>query len=109
MASLVYCGASVSSPRRQTIPNISVSAPGRYTLSLDYTGVIYQQASGFFALDYAGQNGQQRALFTQFENSDARRLIPSWDEPGVKAVYALTVEAPAGEMAVSNMPIAKSE
>ena len=80
--------------------------PGRYTLALDYTGVIYEQASGFFALDYAGQKGKQRALFTQFENSDARRLIPSWDEPGVKAVYSLTVQAPAGQMAVSNMPVA---
>jgi aminopeptidase N len=83
-------------------------APGRYTLALDYTGVIYQQASGFFALDYAGAQGQQRALFTQFENSDARRLIPSWDEPGVKAVYAVTVQAPAGQMAVSNMPVAET-
>jgi aminopeptidase N len=83
-------------------------APGRYALSLDYTGVIYEQASGFFALDYAGDKGKQRALFTQFENSDARRLIPSWDEPGVKSVYSMTVEAPAGQMAVSNMPVAAS-
>jgi aminopeptidase N len=81
-------------------------APGRYTLSMDYTGVIYQQASGLFALDYPTDTGKKRALFTQFENSDARRFIPGWDEPGVKTVYALTVEAPAGEMAVSNMPVA---
>jgi aminopeptidase N len=82
--------------------------PGHYTLSLDYTGVIYEQASGLFALDYTGEGGKkQRAIFTQFENSDARRFIPSWDEPGVKAVYALTVEAPASEMAVSNMPAAE--
>jgi aminopeptidase N len=84
--------------------------PGRYTLSLDYTGVIYEQASGLFALDYTGEAGKpQRAIFTQFENSDARRFIPSWDEPGVKAIYALTVEAPAGEMAVSNMPVAETK
>jgi aminopeptidase N len=84
-------------------------APGRYKLSLDYTGVIYEQASGLFALDYTGEGGKkQRAIFTQFENSDARRFIPCWDEPGVKAVYALKVEAPAAEMAVSNMPVAKS-
>jgi len=80
--------------------------PGRYTLALDYTGLIYEQASGLFALDYQGANGKQRAIFTQFENSDARRLIPSWDEPGVKAVYSLTVQAPAGQIAVSNMPVA---
>jgi aminopeptidase N len=83
-------------------------APGRYTLSLDYTGVIYEQASGFFALDYTGDKGKQRALFTQFENSDARRLIPSWDEPGVKSVFSLTVDGPVDQMAVSNMPVKES-
>jgi len=82
-------------------------APGRYTLSIDYAGKIYQQASGLFALDYDAPDGtKERALFTQFENSDARRFAPMWDEPGVKAVFALTVEAPEGQMVVSNMPIA---
>jgi len=83
-------------------------APGRYRLSIDYTGKIFQQASGFFALDYATPQGKQRALFTQFENSDERRFVPSWDEPGIKAVYALTVDTPAGQMAVSNMPVAST-
>jgi aminopeptidase N len=83
-------------------------APGRYTLNLDYTGKIYQQASGLFALDYTGDHGKQRALFTQFENSDARRFIPSWDEPGVKSIFSLTVEAPAEQMAVSNMPVTRT-
>ncbi|HEX7945988.1 MAG TPA: M1 family metallopeptidase, partial [Phenylobacterium sp.] len=81
-------------------------APGKYKLTIDYTGKIYQQASGLFALDYDGQAGKQRALFTQFENSDARRFAPMWDEPGVKAVFALSVDAPAGQLPVSNMPIA---
>ncbi len=81
-------------------------APGRYTLSIDYTGKIYQQASGLFALDYETADGtKQRALFTQFENSDARRFAPMWDEPGIKAVFAMTVDAPVGQMPVSNMPI----
>ena len=83
-----------------------VLAPGRYTLSIDYAGKIYQQASGLFALDYDAPDGaKRRALYTQFENSDARRFAPMWDEPGIKAVYALSVETPAGQMPVSNMPI----
>ena len=80
--------------------------PGRYTLSIDYTGKIYQQASGMFALDYEATDGaRKRALFTQFENSDARRFAPMWDEPALKAIFALTVETAASEMPVSNMPI----
>jgi aminopeptidase N len=83
-------------------------APGRYALSLDYHGKIYQQASGLFALDYKTQAGSRRALFTQFENSDARRFVPCWDEPGRKATFSLTVTAPADEMALSNMPVAET-
>ncbi len=83
-------------------------APGRYTLSTDYRGVINTQANGLFALDYPTEGGKKRALFTQFENSDARRFIPSWDEPGFKATFDLTLNVPSAQMAVSNMPAASS-
>jgi aminopeptidase N len=85
-------------------------APGMYRLALDYTGAIGTQAVGLFSLDYPDQSGkQQRALYTQFENSDARRVIPSWDEPAYKASFALDVVVPATQMAVSNMPATKTE
>ena len=82
--------------------------PGNYVLSIDYSGVINTQANGLFALDYPTPQGQRRALFTQFENSDARRFVPSWDEPSFKATFDLAVNAPAAQMAVSNMPVASS-
>jgi aminopeptidase N len=82
-------------------------APGRYQLALDYTGVIGTQAAGLFSLDYATHDGKKRALYTQFENSDARRMIPSWDEPFYKATFALSADVPAGDAAVSNMPIVR--
>ncbi len=82
--------------------------PGAYTLSLAYHGKIYLQASGLFALDYRTPKGKARALFTQFENSDARRFVPSWDEPARKATFELTVTVPAEQMAVSNMPVAST-
>jgi len=81
-------------------------APGRYKLAMDYVGTIGTQANGLFAIDYPTEGGQKRALFTQFENSDARRFIPSWDEPAYKASFDLSVTVPADEMAVSNMPVA---
>ncbi|HEX4386204.1 MAG TPA: M1 family metallopeptidase [Myxococcales bacterium] len=84
-----------------------VLKPGPYTLSLAYRGKIYEQASGLFALDYDG--GKKRALFTQFENSDARRFVPCWDEPGRKATFALAATVAADELPISNMPIASTE
>lgn len=83
--------------------------PGRYTLATRYSGRIGTQANGLFALDYPTAEGSRRALFTQFENSDARRFVPSWDEPFHKATFDLAVTAPAGDMVVGNMPVASVE
>lgn len=81
-------------------------APGSYVLSIDYTGKINTQAFGLFALDYKAADGSaKRALFTQFENSDARRFMPSWDEPFYKATFSLKTIVPSGEMAVGNLPV----
>lgn len=77
---------------------------GQYQLSMDYSGVIGTQAVGLFSLDYDVNGTKKRALYTQFENSDARRFMPSWDEPIFKATYNLDVTIPSEHMAVSNMP-----
>ena len=79
--------------------------PGKYKLTMEYKGKIGTQAAGLFALDYDTKDGKQRALFTQFENSEARRMIPSWDEPNYKASFQLSAIVPADQMAVSNMPV----
>jgi aminopeptidase N len=80
---------------------------GQTSIEIVYSGKIYEQANGLFALDYKDPKGaQKRALFTQFEAPDARRFIPSWDEPNYKATYDLTAVVPTDQMAVSNMPIA---
>ncbi|WP_430390605.1 M1 family metallopeptidase [Dyella sp. 20L07] len=79
---------------------------GSYKLSMSYTGKIGTQANGLFAIDYDSKAGKKRALYTQFENSDARRFIPSWDEPAYKATFDLEVTVPSEDMAVSNMPVA---
>jgi len=84
-------------------------AAGQHVLSIYYRGKINQQAAGLFGLEYDAANGKKRALFTQFENSDARRFIPSWDEPNKKATFTLTATVPANEMALSNTPIASTQ
>lgn len=82
-------------------------AIGSYRLAIEYQGKIGTQANGLFAIDYDTAAGHKRALYTQFENSDARRVIPSWDEPAYKATFTLEATVPANQMAVSNMPIAQ--
>jgi aminopeptidase N len=118
-ADIVIDGASVSAqtatvsynPEHQTA-TLSVAhalKPGPATLKLTYHGKISQQPAGLFALDYDTPHGTARALFTQFEISDARRFVPSWDEPAAKATFQLDATVPANLMPVSNMPIVDSE
>lgn len=84
-------------------------AKGAHVLAIDYSGKIYKQAAGLFALDYDTDQGKKRALYTQFENSDARRFIPSWDEPFFKATYDVQATVPTGQMAIGNMPVSKTQ
>jgi len=93
--------AAIAFPR--TLPT------GAYRLTLVYSGKINTQANGLFALDYKNKEGKDaRSLFTQFEAADARRFVPSWDEPDYKATFDLTARVPASEMAVGNMPAAST-
>ncbi len=41
---------------------------------------------------------------TQFEATDARRCFPCWDEPAVKARFAVSIIAPKDRTVHSNMP-----
>lgn len=85
-------------------------APGQYKLAITYAGVINQQANGLFALDYTDNAGAaKRALFTQFEAPDARRFVPSFDEPSYKATFDLSAVVPADQLAVGNMPVKASK
>ena len=83
-------------------------APGTYRLATHYSGVINTQANGLFALDYPDKasGAETRGLFTQFEAPDARRFVPSFDEPSYKATFSLSAIVPADDLAVSNMPAA---
>ena len=82
----------------------SILAAGNYRLAINYTGTINRHATGLFALDYDSAEGQKRALFTQFEASDARRFVPCWDEPNYRAPFDLRVTVPPGQDAIGNMP-----
>ena len=79
---------------------------GRHEVGFAWSGKINQSAAGLFAIDYTNQDGSKaRMLATQFEAPDARRFAPMWDEPAFKAKFRLKAVAPAGQLALSNMPV----
>ena len=81
---------------------------GQHVIAIAYHGKIGRSTLGFFAMDYAGPNGPRRTLATNFEPAAARQLLPCWDEPGLKATFTITVDAPKDRLAISNMPAAQT-
>jgi puromycin-sensitive aminopeptidase len=68
---------------------------GVATLELAWSGKVTAGLRGL----YAAGGG---ILATQFEAADARRVFPCFDEPGFKATWRLSVEAPKGIALLSN-------
>lgn len=74
---------------------------GPAALQLRFSGKLNRQLRGL----YEAQAGGETYAFTQFEATDARRMFPCFDEPGLKARFRLTVTIPAHLTPLSNMPV----
>jgi len=75
--------------QRATLTFAHPVAKGRHTLAIDYRGVLGVGTKGFFAMDYDSPEGRRRTIATNFEPASERRLMPSWDEPALKATQHL--------------------
>ncbi len=84
-------------------------APGRYVLDLKFRGRINREARGMFHMNYKSGAAEKTMLATTMEPTDARRMLPTWDEPSFRATFKLTVDLPANFKAYSNTPIEKQE
>ena len=83
----------------------SAIQPGPAVLRIAFTGELNDRLTGFYRSVYTRADGTFRTMATtQFEPSSARRAIPCWDEPAMKASFQLTLTVPADMDTVSNMP-----
>ena len=79
---------------------------GNQHLRMAFTGELNDKLRGFYRSQYTNPEGETAYLATtQFEATDARRSLPCWDEPAVKATFQVTLNVPAEMAAVSNTPI----
>jgi alanyl aminopeptidase len=74
---------------------------GAVKLHFEYSGKISAKSSeGIFQ----GRDGETNYLFTQFEEIDARRAFPCFDEPEFKTPWQITLHVPSGDKAFANTP-----
>jgi aminopeptidase N len=104
---------SVQSDDKAQLTTLTLDAKakaGKHVLTFAYSGKIESGPLGLFAQPYRKPDGQNGVLLsTQFEQTDARRMFPCWDEPAFRATFQLTATVPADWAAVSNMPIIKTD
>lgn len=78
---------------------------GTVTLVMDYEAPYNFGLAGLYKVTQAGKD----YLATQMEPIDARRMMPSFDEPRFKTPWTLSVTAPAGDKVVANAALVGSE
>jgi puromycin-sensitive aminopeptidase len=78
---------------------------GEAALHIVFTGILNDQMAGFYRTKYSVGNEQRWGACSQFEPTDARRALPCWDEPNVKAIFTVTLIIPKELLGLSNMPV----
>lgn len=90
------------------------------TLTLEYEGSLNSQSMGFYRSQYKAvaeppasvartENGLHYMLSTQFQPAGARRALPCFDEPNMKASFEIDIEIPEDQVAISNTPVKDSQ
>ncbi|TFY80729.1 hypothetical protein EWM64_g3287 [Hericium alpestre] len=77
-----------------------LQAGTKVTLRVPFSSVLDGSMAGY----YRAKGKAGTYALTQFEPTSARRAVPSWDEPALKATYAVTLISKAGLVNLSNMP-----
>lgn len=73
---------------------------GPVTLSFDYSAPFNSGPAGMFRVKV----GDDWYSWSQFESIDARAAFPSFDKPGFKVPFTVTLRTRPGHMAISNAP-----
>ncbi len=79
---------------------------GPAVIEIAFDGTLNDQLHGFYRSTYTDDAGVEHTIATtQFENTDARRAFPCFDEPDFKATFQVNLTIPSELAAYSNSPV----
>ncbi len=73
---------------------------GTLTLHVDYGAAFNRNLAGLFKVEEQGD----AYVLAKSESIQARKFLPGFDEPGLKAPFTIALTIPAGYAAISNAP-----
>ncbi len=77
--------------------------PGDYVLSCKFSGKLNDDLAGFYRCFYEDAAHKKHYLTaTQMEPTDARKMFPCFDEPGLKAIFNIRALVDSADTAISN-------
>lgn len=82
--------------------------PGRYELALKFNAKLGERLAGFYLSTFKSKKDggkEHKIATTQMEPTDARRMFPCFDEPGMKATFKISVGIPTNMVAISNAAV----
>lgn len=75
-------------------------------INVSYYGKITNSMNGYYVSQYKNGTKTERLYSTHFEPTSARRAVPSFDQPDMKATFDVILTVPEGMTGLSNMDMA---
>ena len=102
-----YRGRVTARPERETIQvELDARVPaGHARLELSFSAKLRGDLCGLYKVE----SGGRRFAFSQLAATHARRFVPCFDEPAMKARYRVSVTTGAQNQVISNSPIEGEE
>ncbi len=76
-----------------------------YSFHAKFKGFLKKDSAGLYRSSYVERGITKHYIVSQFECIEARKAFISFDEPGLKATFKITVKHDASLTAFSNMPV----
>jgi aminopeptidase 2 len=88
----------------------TLSKGSKAKLTMVFSGVLNDNMAGFYRSSFKNEDGSTSWMATtQMEPTDARRAFPCFDEPALKATFAVTLVADEKMTCLSNMDVASEK
>ncbi|KAF9466381.1 leucyl aminopeptidase [Collybia nuda] len=81
----------------------------RAELRIGFSGELTGSMTGYYKSSWEDEGKKKFYALTQFEPTAARHAFPCWDEPLLKATFAVTLISRDGTVNLSNMPAISEE